>query len=57
MRPHNRRLSESAASPSFEAMEEEEEEEEEEEADDGQERKDEGIMFQSTNSLLSSDTT
>ena len=54
--PHNRRLFESAASTSCEAMEEEEEEEEEE-AEDGQERKDEGIMFQSTNSLLSSDTT
>ena len=34
----HRRLSESAASPSYEAMEEEEEEEEEEETEDEQER-------------------
>ena len=57
MRPHNRRLSESAASPSYESMEEEEEEEEKEEIEDEQERGDGERMFQPTNSLFSSDTT
>ena len=53
----SRRLSESAASPSYESMEEEEEEEEEEETEDERERKDEERMFQPANSPFSSDTT
>ena len=52
----HRRLSESAASPSYEAMEEEEEEDEEE-TEDEQERGDGERIFQQGNSLFSSNTT